>query len=177
MQFFLGKGLTSGGGGGIIDLSRGKEREVTTMKKATMIRHYRKHSAADSYIVGFTYANKLYAIKLDEIMPRLLKEDTASRGAGSLLRLSIKKCYKEQLIRKGAICFGSQDILNTEKYNKGEIFEKIITEHYNQTWEKDTVPFWEDGDITVDGEKIQIKLDRASLLNEKQIRKNFYKRG
>ena len=152
--------LTYSGNGCIIDLSIDEEREVTTMKKATMIRHYRKHSAADSYIVGFTYANKLYAIKLDEIMPRLLKEDTASRGAGSLLRLSINKCYKEQLIRKGAICFGSQDVLNTEKYNKGEIFEKIITEYYNQTWEKDTVPFWEDGDITVDGEKIQIKLDR-----------------
>ena len=147
------------------------------MKKATMIRHYRKHSAADSYIIGFVYNKQLYAIKLDEIMPRLLVESTASRGAGSQLRLRIKKQYKEQLLRKGAICFGSADILTEGKYNKGENFEKIITEYYGQVWEKDSVPFWVQGDITLNGEEVQIKLDQASLTNERQIRKNFYKRG
>ena len=34
---------------------------------------------------------------------------------------------------------------------------------------KDTVPFYKDGDITVDGKKIQIKLDSATLMNTKQI--------
>ena len=147
------------------------------MKKATMIRHYRKHSAADSYIIGFIYDSLLYAIKMDEIAPRLLVETQASRGAGSQLRLRIKKKYKEQLLRKGAICFGSANLLLDEKYNKGEKFEQIISEYYGQTWEKDSIPFWQSGDINVMGEEIQIKLDSASLLNEKQIRINFYKRG
>lgn len=145
------------------------------MKKATMIKHYRTHSASDSYIIGFIYDKKLYATKMEEIPPRFLVETQASRGQGSQLRLRIKKQYKEQLMRKNPICFGSSDILEQGKYNKGENFEKIITEYYNQEWEKDSVPFWVDGDITIDGEKIQIKLDSASLVNEKQIKKNFYR--
>lgn len=148
------------------------------MTKATMIKHYRKHSAADSYIIGFVYNKQLFAIKVKEIAPRFLKEDRASRGAGSSLRLRLTKSNKEQLIRKGAICLGFANRLDSTKYNKGEAFERIITtEVYAQRWEKDSKPFWECGDITVLNEEIQIKLDSATLTNEKQIRKNFYKRG
>lgn len=139
------------------------------MTKATFVKTYRNYSAADSYILGFTYAHNLYMIEVEEIMPRFLSVEEASRNQGENLRLRLKKKYKEQLLRKGAICVGSADDLNAEKYNKGEIFEKIVTEHFGQTWSKDTVPFWVQGDICVDNREIQIKLDSATLMNTKQI--------
>lgn len=140
------------------------------MTKRTMINNYRKYSAADSYIIGFVYGGMVYFTEVKEIAPRFLNVEQASRNQGFNLRLRIKADYRAKLTKK-AICLGSKDILTESKYNKGEIFEKYITEFFGQVWEKDTVPFYEDGDITVDGRKIQIKLDSATLCNTKQIAK------
>ena len=118
-----------------------------------MIKHYRTHSAADSYIIGFTHEKNLYMVQVAEIMPRFLQVEQASRNQGENLRLRIKRQYKKQLL------------------NKGEIFEKLVTEYFGQTWEKDNVPFWVQGDIEVNGKQIQIKLDSATLMNSKQIAK------
>ena len=139
------------------------------MNKRTFINTYRNYSAADSYILGFTYAHNLYMIEVNEIMPRFLSVEEASRNQGENLRLRFKKKYKEQLLRKGAIMLGSADCLTAEKYNKGEIFEKLVTEYFGQAWKKDTIPFWIQGDINVNGKEIQIKLDSATLMNTKQI--------
>lgn len=139
------------------------------MNKRTFINTYRNYSAADSYILGFTYDKNLYMIEVEEIMPRFLSVEEASRNQGENLRLRLKKKYKEQFLKKGAIMLGSADCLNAEKYNKGEIFEKLVTEYFGQTWSKDTVPFWVQGDICVDNREIQIKLDSATLMNTKQI--------
>lgn len=144
------------------------------MTKQTMIRNYRKYSVADSYIIGFVHGGMVYFTEVKEIAPRFLNVEEASRNQGSNLRLRIKAQYRNQLVKK-AICLGSADILTESKYNKGEIFEKYITEFFGQVWEKDTVPFYKDGDITVDGRKIQIKLDSATLTNTKQLAK--LKRG
>lgn len=144
------------------------------MTKQTMIRNYRKYSVADSYIIGFVYGGNVYFTEVKEIAPRFLNIEEASRNQGMNLRLRIKAQYRAQLSKK-AICLGSADILTESKYNKGEIFEKYITEFFGQVWEKDTIPFYEDGDITVDGRKVQIKLDSATLCNTKQIAK--LKRG
>ena len=141
------------------------------MTKANMIKNYRKYSAADSYIVGFVSDKNLYMVEMDEIKPRFLNVEVASRNQGENLRLRLKKNHKAQLMKKNPICLGSADLLETEKYNKGEIFEKIVTEYYGQEWKKDTVPFWVQGDITVDGKEVQIKLDSATLMNTKQIKK------
>lgn len=141
------------------------------MTKRTMINHYRNHSAADSYIVGFVYDKNLYFVKMAEIAPRFLNVEVASRNQGENLRLRLKKSHRASLMKKNPVCLGSADMLVADKYNKGEIFEKAVTEYYGQTWEKDTVPFWVQGDINLDGEEVQIKLDSATLMNTKQIAK------
>ena len=74
-------------------------------------------------------------------------------------------------MKKEPICLGGASMLESEKYNKGEIFEKIVTEYFGQEWKKDTIPFWEQGDINVDGKEIQIKFDGATLMNTKQVKK------
>jgi hypothetical protein len=140
------------------------------MTKNTMIKTYRKYSVADSYILGFVVDKMLYMLEVAEIAPRFLNVEEASRNQGENLRLRLRKAHKASLMKKNPICLGSADCLNAEKYNKGEIFEKLVTEYFGQTWKKDTVPFYKDGDITVDGKKIQIKLDSATLMNTKQIK-------
>lgn len=139
--------------------------------KRTMIKHYRNHSAADSYILGFTFNKNLYMVEVAEIIPRFLSVEQASRNQGENLRLRIKRNLKAQLMKKNPVCLGSAELLNAEKYNKGEIFEKLVTEHFGQVWEKDNIPFWVQGDIEVEGRQIQIKLDSATLMNTKQIAK------
>lgn len=141
------------------------------MTKKTMIKWYREKSAADGYILGYIYAGQLWMVEVKEIMPRFLTVEEASRNQGENLRLRIRKSLKEELMRKNPICLGNASLLVTEKYNKGEIFEKLVTEYFGQIWEKDTIPFWVQGDINVNGRELQIKLDTATLMNTKQIKK------
>lgn len=140
------------------------------MTKNSMINTYRKYSVADSYILGFVVDKMLYMLEVAEIAPRFLNVEEASRNQGENLRLRLRKAHKASLMKKAPICLGSADCLNAEKYNKGEIFEKLVTEYFGQVWKKDTIPFYKDGDITVNGKKIQIKLDSATLMNTKQIK-------
>ena len=140
------------------------------MTKANMIKTYRQYSAADNYILGFIYEKMLYMVRVAEIMPRYLNVEEASRNQGENLRLRLKKAHKAQLMKKAPICLGSADCLNESKYNKGEIFEKLVTEYYGQEWTKDNIPFYVQGDINLNGEEVQIKLDSATLLNTKQIK-------
>lgn len=140
------------------------------MTKANMIKTYRQFSAADNYILGFIYDKMLYMVRVAEIMPRYLNVEEASRNQGENLRLRLKKAHKAQLMKKAPICLGSADCLNDSKYNKGEIFEKLVTEYYGQEWKKDNIPFYVQGDINLNGEEVQIKLDSATLMNTKQIK-------
>ena len=61
------------------------------MNKTSFIKTYRNYSAADAYILGFVYDKMLYMIKVDEIMPRFLTVEEASRNQGENLRLRLRK--------------------------------------------------------------------------------------
>ena len=78
---------------------------------------------------------------------------------------------KKALMTTNPVCLGDESLLSNGKYNKGENFEKMVTEYFGQEWHKDTVPFWEAGDITLDGKEVQIKLDSATLMNTKHLEK------
>ena len=139
-----------------------------------MVRRYNELAYTHNYIYGFVFQNMVYMVETtSEIMPYVLKLDKASRGAGYALRFKPNKAQKALLLSKGArlICskeFFEQTVTNS-KYNRGEIFEKMVTELYEQTWEKDNVPFTEDGDLTVNGKAFQIKFEKATFINEKQL--------
>lgn len=140
------------------------------MVKRTMMKWYEKFSAADGYIIGFVMDKMLYMVEMERIAPRFLSVEEASRNQGDNLRLRLKKAQKQSLAKK-AICLGSADVLTADKYNKGENFEKVVTEYYGQEWEKDTIPFYMQGDINVNGRELQIKLDSATLANSKMLEK------
>ena len=148
------------------------------MNKNTMIKWYRKFSAADAYAIGFTYKHNLYVAMMDEIAPRFMKveRESSKKGGKQKLQLRLNNKYKESLIRKGAECLGDEDLLIGE-YNKGVEFERLVYERNGQEYRgKDNVGFWVSGDITIDGKEVQVKLEGAQIVVENTL-ENLKKRG
>lgn len=139
-----------------------------------MVNFYNGRAYTHNYIFGFAYKGTVYAVKAtSDVLATVLKLDKASRGAGYSLRFKPNTGIKLMLMSLGAEVVCSTDYFKeavaTCKYNKGEVFEKMVTEMSGQTWEKDNVPFTEDGDLTVDGIAYQIKFEGASFITEKQM--------
>lgn len=138
----------------------------------TMIRRYNDLSYTHNYIYGFCFQNLVYMVETTaETMPYILKLDKASRGAGYALRFCPNNAQKAFLLTKGATVLCSKEFFETSVknsiYNKGEIFEKMVTEFFGQEWEKDNIPFTEAGDLEVNGIAYQIKFEKATFTNEK----------
>lgn len=143
------------------------------MTKETMIRNYRKFSAADSYILGFIYKHEVYMIEVKEIMPRYMRveHESSKKGGCAKLQLRLPQNYQKQLMRKGAICLGDESILNGE-YNKGVEFERLVSEMNGQTFRgKDNVPFYVEGDLEINGRQVQIKFNGAQIVVERTLKK------
>lgn len=132
---------------------------------------YNKNSAAHSYWFGFILAGLLYVVagmNFDELSA-YFKNDRASSARGGFRKIRIRATAPElKALLPKALLIGSADLLLDDHWNKGEMFEKIITERFaGEKWVKDSVPFFVDGDATINGVKVQIKLNGAELTNEK----------
>lgn len=142
--------------------------------KKTMVKFYIGRAGAHVYIWGFVLDGNVWMVKTgsDELM-NVMKLDLASRGAGYALRFKPTRAIKTYLLSMGAKVLCSEKFFNEQvassKYNRGEIFEKLVTEHFGQVWVKDNIPFTEQGDINVDGVEIQIKFEKATFINEAQM--------
>ena len=147
------------------------------MTLTEMINLYHALTAADGYIVGFILNHLLYYVRFDGHLPtEILKFDRASskRGGMAKVRVRLSADVRKALVANGqAALIGSETMLMTaDKWNKGERFERIITETLTtETWVKDSVPFNVAGDIELNGQQIQIKFDDAELTNEKTLRR------
>lgn len=134
---------------------------------------YNSVAYTHNYIWGFQYKGIIYmATTTAEYMPYICKLDKASRGAGYALRFCPNVKQKLTLLPKAEpLCSTAyfKETVESSIYNRGEIFEKLVTEHFGQVWEKDNIPFTEAGDIEVDGIAYQIKYEKATFCNEKSI--------
>ena len=157
---------------------REREREVNKMTNtalfATMINRYNEVAFTHNYIFGFNYKGNVYMVKTtSKVLAYVLKLDKASRGKGYSLRFKPNNKIREMLLAEGAELICSVEMFKSlvadSKYNKGEIFERLVTEWYGQEWEKDNVPFTDDGDLTVDGIAYQIKYEQATFITEAQM--------
>lgn len=139
----------------------------------TLFNGYTSTSAADAYILGFEDSGKVYELIINHLPVWLLKLDRESTSHGGALKLRIAMTAKNKARLKaaGAAYIGTvSEILNGRK-NAGEAFEKYETEKAGQEWKKDSVPYYIDGDLTVNDKKYQIKFGNASLANENTIKK------
>ena len=139
-----------------------------------MTETYEAFSAATLYNIGFIFHHILYSINLRHIPAECLKLGRASskRGGVQRIRMRLSKATKLALIAMGAEVVGPETLLDGDDcYNKGERYERIITERAGQVWVKDSVPFNIAGDLFHNGEQIQIKLDGATLADETKLAK------
>lgn len=139
-----------------------------------MVRFYNHHAFTHNYIFGINFHGNIFMVETSsDILCQVLKLDKASRGNGYALRFKPNNKVRNLLMTEKAtfLCSAEMfsELVENSKYNKGEVFEKLVTEYYGQTWEKDSVPFTDDGDLTVDGIAYQIKFESASFINEKQM--------
>ena len=138
-----------------------------------MIKKYNDAAFTHEYIFGFQYKGNVYMATVNaSVLPVILTLDKASRGAGYALRFKPNNAQKLVLLPYAellcSVKFFDEAYVDS-KYNRGEIFEKLVTEKFGQVWEKDNVPFTEDGDVTVDGVAYQIKYEKATFCNEKSL--------
>lgn len=141
-----------------------------------MRRDYEKFTAAEGYIIGFPVGNDVYAIQFDRIPRKYtrVQKECSSCGGGYGLYVNVKgKKVAQDLLRK-AVKVGTVDELidPNGKWNKGVMFEKMVWEHNGMEFRgKDKVPFFQSGDITIDGKEIQVKYLHARICYDRTLTK------
>ena len=139
----------------------------------SMIERYERASFAKSYILGFAYKGNVYMAHTDaSVFPYVMTLDLASRGAGCSIRFCPTNDQKLFLMPRASVLCSEKyfnETCESSIYNRGDIFEKLVTEWFGQEWKKDNVPFTEAGDLEVDGIAIQIKFQKSTLANEKTL--------
>lgn len=142
--------------------------DLSTLKTA-MLDRYNALAYAHEYLMGFTYKKVVYCARLNERdLEPLVSIGEASRG-GYSLRFRPTNAVKASLLNRAtALCTVDEfkAICASNQFNKGENFEKIVTEAYGQVWEKDSVPFWKGADLTANGVHYQIKFQEATFTSE-----------
>ncbi len=140
----------------------------------SMINAYDRYAYTHNYIFGFVFRHNVYMVNADaSVLPYIMKLDKASRGQGMALRFKPDKEQKTLLLSMGATLLCSEihfnEVYAACKYNRGEVFEKMVTEAFGQEWKKDNIPYTKAGDVTVNGIAYQIKFEKATFTNEKSL--------
>ena len=168
-----------------IDVNKREIKERNRTMKNEVMRHkmtsfYKETAFTHHYIFGYAYKKNVYmTITTDEVLNEVITLDRAGHNEGVAIKFKPNNAQKLMLmsINNEPIC--TEEYLETltknSKYNRGEIFEKIITEKFGQIWVKDNIPYTEDGDITINGVAYQIKYQRATFLTEKGMIKKMDK--
>lgn len=139
-----------------------------------LISKYNENAFTHNYIYGFVMYGNVYYYNLTGLHFIKLDKQSSKNGGGYSLRYKPTKKDKENLIKSG-ICkvLCSEDYfinaVANSKYNKGEIFEKLITEKSGQVWEKDNVPFYKGADLTVNNIAYSIKFEKATICTENTL--------
>lgn len=152
------------------------------MTHAEIAATYHATAGANVYALGFQFDRALYVAKLTfEQLSAYFKNDRASSKRGGFLKIRIRMTAEQRkALAETAENLGSYDDLVKvdNKYNDGENFERVLTERWTgETWVKDSKPYYEGGDLNVDGVEIQVKLDGAELTNERVVLKGLAARA
>lgn len=137
-----------------------------------MVNFYGKTSFTHDYLFGWIDGDKIMAtfIEWANFSRLLLKNDKAATSKGGMLKIRVRADSKARaILKKSAFIIGNiEELTSDKKHNKGENFERIVTEKLcGEQWEKDSIPYYKAGDIIYKGKAIQVKFDGAELTNAK----------
>ena len=135
------------------------------MTKETLYTFWKAHDAAAAYVVGFPFRGNVYRVTVREIPLSWvqLNRTSSRKRAVPALRLRIHAAERAELVAQGAELVGPESLLNDDQLNRGEVWEKLITEAAGQSWAKDSTPYWVAGDLRLEGVEVQIKYNNATL--------------
>ena len=139
-----------------------------------MRRDYERFTKAEGYIIGFPVGDMVYGAKLDKIPRRYTKvQKECSRMGGTYgLYINVKSKKAQAELMKNAFPVCTLTELEDSTYNKGVMFEKSVYEYFGQTFRgKDSVRFYQSGDITIDGVEIQVKYLHARICYDTTLTK------
>lgn len=147
-------------------------RNLNTMERYALVKRllkvYEDTTAAVWTLLVFQLAGRAYAARLDAITADMvtLDRESSQNGGATKLRFKLSNRQKVALIEAGAEEVGNiADILSLQK-NKGNAVECWATRRYmGIEWSKDSIPYYMQGDIRVNGEEVQVKFENASLTN------------
>lgn len=149
-----------------------------------MRKQYEQFTAAEGYIIGFHHGEDVYYISLDRIPRRFTRIQKESRsnggGYGLYVKINEPKIIAE-LLPKATYIGKLTDLVDTEGhldkngnrkfFNKGVMFEKMVWEVNGMEFRgKDSVRFYESGDITINGKEIQVKYEWARICYDRTLR-------
>lgn len=139
-----------------------------------MRKDYERFTKAEGYIIGFPVGDMVYGAKLDKIprrYTRVQKECSRMGGTyGLYINVKSKKAQAELMKNAFPVCTLAE--LEDGTYNKGVMFEKSVYEYFGQTFRgKDSVRFYQSGDITIDGVEIQVKYLHARICYDTTLTK------
>ena len=94
-------------------------------------------------------------------------------GGGYGLYVNVKnKKAKNELMKKAFLIGTLADIEPTPSFNRGVMFERLVYKAFGQEPRpKDSVRFYQAGDITIDGKEIQVKYEHARICYDKTLKK------
>ena len=156
-------------------LSITNEREVNKMYRIDrMRRDYERFTGAEGYAIGFHVGEDVFVAMLDRIPRRYtrVQKECSSCGGGYGLYINVKNKKAKAELMKKAVKVGTLADLQSDKYNKGVMFEKLVYEANGQEFRgKDNVRFTEGGDIVINGKEIQVKYEHARICYDKTLQK------
>jgi hypothetical protein len=149
-----------------------------------MIKNYNEIAFTHNYIFGFEYKHTIYkSCQINDVLPYVCTLDKSSEEGGGMAIRFIPNVAQKLLLLTNAqpVCSDTyfnalckEKYLNAKgdlvKYNRGEVFEKLITESFGQTWVKDKTPFSEAPDVVGDGVPYQVKFEKATFACEKSLK-------
>ena len=153
----------------------GKMKDITT--HIQLAKAYHSMAFTNDYIFCFIYDYSFYAVKLDNMDTATLvalssiSRTSSKRGGFAALRFRPTNAIKRSIIEMGNVVYkcskaAFEDLCNSNKYNKGENAELIVTEKvFGEKWVKDSVPFTDGTDV----DKYQVKFQGATFATERQL--------
>jgi hypothetical protein len=139
-----------------------------------MRRDYERFTKAEGYIIGFPVGDMVYGAKLDKIPRRYTKvqKECSKMGGTYGLYINVKSKKAQAELMKNAFPVCTLAELEDGTYNKGVMFEKSVYEYFGQTFRgKDSIRFYQSGDITIDGVEIQVKYLHARICYDTTLTK------
>ena len=123
-----------------------------------------------NYINGFVFNGLVYYYETIGMNTEYLKLEKLPNGYHTV-KYRPNNTNKKDLINSGickVLCTESlfNEMVKNSKYNKGEIFEKLLTEKFGLEWKKDNIRVDKGADIETEEKSYSVKFEKARVIDE-----------